>query len=398
MNACNLELGGPSALIDMSKWAKLEYSREDANAAGKVLRGAFNANWRDWGDEQWEEYLNATDIINNWRSAHGLPLNTFQTTLRNSARRFDPEALIAQRTKRLVSIAKKLYDRPTMKLTQMQDIGGCRAVVKTVAQVKALQAYYENQIDFLHERSAPDDYISNPKPDSGYRSVHLMYRYKSDNAATEIYNGLKIEMQLRSNFQHAWATAVETVGTFVGQALKSSQGGPDWLRFFKLMGSVIALRERCPLVPDTPHRRNELRAELEYYVNKLDVEKRLRSYSVSVTQIRQKAKHADSFYLLQIDPVAEKLEITGFGKDALEEAQAKYAEAEKLVQKNPRTDAVLVSVDSLAQLEKAYPNYFADTRVFAQLMNRALTGQRRGISIPAPIKIEASAVVSPAKG
>jgi hypothetical protein len=39
-----------------------------------------------------------------------------------------------------------------------------------------------------------------------------------------IYNDLKIEMQLRSQYQHAWATAVETVGTFIGQALKSSIG------------------------------------------------------------------------------------------------------------------------------------------------------------------------------
>ena len=87
-----------------------------------------------------------------------------------------------------------------------------------------------------------DDYISAPKA-SGYRGVHLMYRYKSDKKKT-IYNDLKIEMQIRSRYQHAWATAVETVGIFVGQALKTSMGDDRWLRFFALMGSAIAIREK----------------------------------------------------------------------------------------------------------------------------------------------------------
>ena len=41
----------------------------------------------------------------------------------------------------------------------------------------------------------------------------------------------------------------------------------------------------------------------------------------------------------------------------------------------PGMDAVLVSVDSLAALEKAYPNYFADTRVFLELLRQTLAGQ-----------------------
>src|ERR1019366_9744121 len=94
-----------------------------------------------------------------------------------------------------------------------------------------------------------DDYVDHPKA-SGYRSYHLIYRYFSDKKAT--HNGLKIEVQIRSQLQHAWATAVETVGTFIQQALKSSQGEEDWLRFFALMGSAIAYREHGELVPDTP--------------------------------------------------------------------------------------------------------------------------------------------------
>src|SRR5438270_11039884 len=80
--------------------------------------------------------------------------------------------------------------------------------------------------------------------------------------APSIYNGLRIEIQLRSRLQLAWATAVETVSTFTGQALKSNIGDDAWKRFFALMGSSIARREGTSIIPNTPESRNELRREL----------------------------------------------------------------------------------------------------------------------------------------
>jgi ppGpp synthetase/RelA/SpoT-type nucleotidyltranferase len=147
--------------------------------------------------------------------------------------------LVAQRVKRLSSIVAKMRRFQGLRLSQMQDIGGCRAVLSSVAEVRnAVKSFKTSSI--RHELAREDDYIANPK-DSGYRGVHLIYKYVSDRSET--YNGLKIEVQIRSQLQHAWATAVETVGTFIQQALKSSQGEDEWLRFFCLMGSAIALRE-----------------------------------------------------------------------------------------------------------------------------------------------------------
>jgi len=384
---------------EMAVFGRPEYSKAKVNAAGEVLRRAFNDDWQNWDDARWDEYNEALDVINNWRSAHGYPLNTFATTLRTSARRFCHDPLIAQRTKRLFSIAKKLRDQSTMNLAQMQDIGGCRAVMRTVAQVKELQVYYESKIDFLHQGPEKKDYVLNPKPLTGYRGVHLVYRYKTDRDTTAVYNGLKIEMQLRSQYQHAWATAVETVGAFVGQALKSTQGDQDWLDFFKLMGSVIAVRERCPTVPGTPSKRRELREQLEYFASKMDVDQRLQRYSVAVTQIQQRARRRQDhkYFLLQLDPAAEKLTITGFPAWDFPAAQKKYAEAEATARISAGKDAVLVSVDSLTALEKAYPNYFADTRMFALLMNQELAGRTRGISVP-PLKIQPPKMAVSAKG
>ncbi len=257
-------------------WATKKYTPQEVNAAGRKLVTLFNSerNYEDWTPSEWNMWNSAEPVISNWRACHGYPLNTFQMNLRRAARRFDDAPIIAQRTKRLSSIVAKLDREPQMKLSQMQDIGGCRAVVKSMAAVVALQSFYLNKSEMKHKLSKCDDYIEQPKS-TGYRGIHLIYRFFSDKAAGEPWNGLRIEMQLRSQYQHAWATAVETAGTFTGEALKSSAGPDEWLRFFALMGSVIASRERSPLVPGTPGSRRELIEELDHHAYILNVENRL---------------------------------------------------------------------------------------------------------------------------
>src|SRR6185437_184594 len=112
-----------------------------------------------------------------------------------------------------------------------QDIGGCRAIVGSIADVYGIVDKYDKS-RFAHTFKNRKDYISSPKPD-GYRSYHLIYQY-SGIGPTECYNGLHIEVQLRTQLQHAWATAVEIVGTITKQALKSRRErltGADFSRW-----------------------------------------------------------------------------------------------------------------------------------------------------------------------
>lgn len=231
-------------------WAEPQYSREQVNSAAKgVLNEASSS----------ESVTTALDVINNWRASHSFPLNTFQNGLRFCGKGVFSGIVVAQRVKRLISIEAKLRIRPTMKLTQMQDIGGCRAILESVDQVREVVNSYRRS-DVKHKLLTCDDYISQPRA-SGYRGIHLVYSYYSDRKET--YNGLKIEMQLRSQPQHNWATAVEVVGTMIRQALKSSQGDTDWLRFFQLVGSEIARSENQPIVDNTPLTSAETRKNLK---------------------------------------------------------------------------------------------------------------------------------------
>ena len=341
-------------LAENMAWTVLQHSKSQVDKAGAGL-----------ADADLFSYADALAIINNWRSAHNYPLNILQDGLRKRARLIDAKCIIAQRIKRLSSITAKLARFPKMRLSMMQDIGGCRAVMNTVKEVNALVESYKKS-SIRHEFHHADDYITKPQT-SGYRGIHLVYRYFSDRKKT--YNGLKIEVQIRSLNQHAWATAVETVGTFINQALKSSQGHDEWLRFFQLMGSAIAKMEDCAVVSGTPSEPDELHAELKYLSHKLGVQSHLEAYGAALKKITSGYAGAH-YFLLVLDPTARLINITGFRNEALQEASARYIEVEKEI-KGTDKDAVLVSVDSITALNRAYPNYFLDTHVFVSLLKRA---------------------------
>lgn len=259
-----------------------------------------------------------------------------------------------------------------MQLSQMQDIAGCRSILEGKAQVYSLVDSYKSS-DLRHRLRRTVDYIEKPR-DSGYRGVHMLYEYFSDKESKKAYNGLKIEMQIRSAFQHAWATAVETVGTFMKQALKSSLGEQNWLRFFSLMGTAIAFRENAPSVPGTPTNSVELVAELKDFAARLDVINLLGGYRTALKTFEQPSAKAAHFYLLQLDPAAGETKITGFRGGQSQQAAEEYLAAEREISESSSSQAVLVSVDSISQLYRAYPNYFLDTRVFVGLVEEVLSG------------------------
>jgi ppGpp synthetase/RelA/SpoT-type nucleotidyltranferase len=110
------------------------------------------------------------------------------------------------------SIGEKLK-RESIRLSQMQDMAGCRAVVDDVGEqdrtVEAIAAAF-NDVTVLDRRL---------KPSHGYRAVHLVVRE----------DGKTIEVQVRTALQHAWAEMCEKFAGLHDPAIKYG-GGPESVR------------------------------------------------------------------------------------------------------------------------------------------------------------------------
>lgn len=334
-------------------WAKRQTSNREYNRAAQI---AFNP------DTTHVDRVRALALVNNWRAIHAFPLNTFQIWLRKKSLLIDSKCIVAQRTKRLASIERKLSTAlKGMELTQIQDIGGCRSILKHIKQVNELVDIYKKS-DLKHEMWREDNYIQNPKK-SGYRGIHLVYKYYSDRNSD--YNGLRIEIQIRTRAQHAWSTAVETVDTFTGQSLKNGDGDPSWLRFFVLISSFIAIDEGCPIVPDTPKGRDLL----DEIIN-LDVKHKLSATFSAWRSLARKINtnnENNHLYLLKFYK-NRQLDIIGYGKNETEKAHKDYLDSE--TNQKEIINSVLVSTDSIAKLQNAYPNYFGDTFHFMAIVDR----------------------------
>ena len=344
-------------VIDMTTWMKPLYSKNQINKAGEtVVKNNPNLN----------DLLSAYEIIDNWRVCHSYPINTFQSTLRSKLKKIDSTALVAQRIKRMPSIISKLKRFPTMQMARMQDLGGLRAVVSNLGQVNSLYKNYKDS-NFAHELISTKDYIAEPK-ESGYRSIHLVYKYSNDKIGD--YNGLYVELQLRTKLQHAWATAVETMGTFLDYALKSSEGPDEWLTFFALASSAFSYIENTHPVKQFSHLdKSETYSKTIDYMKNLSISDKLQGFSVAAKKIHMDGKRGN-YHLISLDIDKKVVNVRTFPQSSLNEASNEYTKLEKRISLGENIQAVLVSTDSVKNLQRAYPSFFLDTREFLMQMNK----------------------------
>ena len=154
--------------IKQQRWKIVEYSKRQINDAGNIIRKDNTTA---------EELAFATQVIDNWRAAHAYPMHVIYIHLRRMAAPRN-DILVVERLKRLDSIIGKLRRETRMDLWRMQDLGGCRFITPSVDEVFHFAEEYKKS-RVRHEYKRTYDYIHNPKP-SGYRSLHLVYKYHSE--------------------------------------------------------------------------------------------------------------------------------------------------------------------------------------------------------------------------
>lgn len=335
-------------------WKKCEYTRGQINRAGRrVVDPNISPSER-------EECIK---IIDSFRAAHAYPMNTFAINLKHKVEGIK-SAIVVQRLKRLDTILYKLERFPKMELARMQDLGGCRVVVPKIEDVYTIvKRMRDSRIRHIEHNCK--DYIATPNPNTGYRGYHLIYRYNSDK--NEDYNGLLIELQIRTELQHLWATAVETVGIFTENQLKFNNGSEKWLLFFKLTSALFAIEEKSAVMDGVSTDPLIIYKQWIQLLKELNVIQTLTMIGITTKSVGHimKKTNQKGYYLIKLNSAEKSIEIEIFegAEKNLEAATREYNKIEQEKGDAP-INCVLVSASSYETLVRAYPNYFLDVRKF----------------------------------
>ena len=341
-----------------SYWVTPAYSKNRIATAGRRIRRSCPTA------EDWE-------VLENWRRAHAYVLNTFQMRLRRTQERFDGDVQVAQRHKRRPTIVDKLNREPTMQLSTMHDIAGCRAICSSIDELERFRdAFLDTRSKHVHTNAATDrfDYIASPKA-SGYRGIHDVFETVLESESGSQWNSLKVEIQFRTRAQHAWATAVETVDLLNGERAKFGQASSELQRFFVVASELIARgveRRRGSL---SELKDADVANEFDSLDQELGIVRRLDDAVASNPDI---PKGLNTILIFHFEG-DQRLEVQTF--DSITPAQQRYSELEQEME--GRADVVLVKAQDADDLRRAFQNYFTDAREFVQLTSTAYENMKR---------------------
>lgn len=304
-------------------------------------------------------------IIENWRASHSHVLNTWQVILRRRTK--GKKIIFAQRLKRRNTIYDKLVRYPKMNLARMHDIAGCRLIFRNEEELMNYMNDLHSSTQFKHKLKKQEckNYIEQPK-ESGYRGIHDVYLYESKKGSdrSDKWNGLSVEIQYRTIYQHAWATAVEVADSINCERSKFSQGNEKQLLFFKLASEIIAraYENRLSCVPNlTNEQLIKSFNDIENEIKLLDKLKQLKAIHNHKDKILKK----NAIIVFDVSNGIGKITRL-FTYKNLKSANKHYFILEK---QYPNSDIVLVSSSDkkfAASIKNAYRNYFVDTKDFTK--------------------------------
>ncbi|MHB8498452.1 MAG: RelA/SpoT domain-containing protein [Acidimicrobiales bacterium] len=204
-------------------------SKSQVDKAGATIRKRFAVPYvhdPDWAVPA--DLSAAFGVLIDYRSAHQVPLGKSNMGLRSMVTTEGCQVEVTQRLKRIPTIVDKLRREPTIRLSTMQDIGGCRAVLASIDEIRRV----ERRLKKNRPPVRVSDYITAPR-DSGYRGVHV----------TVDYDNRMIEVQLRTRVMHEWAITVERLSGRLGEDLKGGSGPQQVRDLLEAISEAMAIEE-----------------------------------------------------------------------------------------------------------------------------------------------------------
>ncbi len=160
-------------------------------------------------------------LLDDYRRSFG---EAYEVVLQTIRKRGEfPTGRLAKST---LSIAEKLR-RESLRLSQMQDIAGCRVVVGNVV---AQEQFIASLITDFPKASVID---RRNNPSYGYRAVHII---------AEI-SGKPIEIQVRTSLQHLWAEVSEKSSDVLDPTIKYGGGPESWRNRLTHSSKLVAAYE-----------------------------------------------------------------------------------------------------------------------------------------------------------
>lgn len=176
------------------------------------------------------EMLELELIFDEYRKDHLEPLTRLTLELQGWLQNHVSDYHIAQRLKRKPQIIRKL-NRFSVRLTQLQDIGGCRIIVNTNNDVNKLHEFISRKLEesTFAKVIRTTDYREKGRDDTGYRALHIIMEV----------SGKMLELQLRSRIQHYWSESIERTSVIYGHRLKEKDGDQTVIDYFKLFSDSL---------------------------------------------------------------------------------------------------------------------------------------------------------------
>ncbi len=170
----------------------------------------------------------------------------YETVVRTLREHLDVEPT-GRPAKSTTSIIEKLR-RETIRLTQIQDIAGCRIVVVGIVEqdevVDAIQTWFPSAV-VVDRREAPSH---------GYRAMHVIVRVEDR----------PIEVQVRSALQHLWAEVSEKVSDTIDPGVKYGLGSEELQEPLLVLSNFVGEVEKSQLASAEQERQlRELQGRLE---------------------------------------------------------------------------------------------------------------------------------------
>ena len=172
------------------------------------------------GERLVESNPNEADLrlLDQYRRSFGEAYDVVVQSIRDQLR-LEPTGRPAKST---TSIVEKLR-RESIRLSQIQDIAGCRIVLSGIAEQDNAVAGFTR----LFPGSAVVDRRS--KPSFGYRAVHVIVTIQ----------GCRVEVQFRTGLQQNWAQLSEKMSDVIDPSLKYG-GNEQFQPFLRNQSGLIA--------------------------------------------------------------------------------------------------------------------------------------------------------------